>query len=115
MTLQSRLRDNLTRVPDAPAVECDGVWSTWRDLHRTAQELEAALRSCRVPLSAPIAWVSRNRPSHVALLFGLLAAGRSLIVVSSVQSLERIALEIERLSPSVVVADDADWQMPVLA
>jgi acyl-CoA synthetase (AMP-forming)/AMP-acid ligase II len=114
MTLQSRLHDVLTRSADSPAVEYDGVWHTWRDLNQAACALEASLRACNVPLTASIAWVARNRPDHLGLLFGLLAAGRSLIVVSSVQSQERIALEIERLAPDVVIADATDWKSGTL-
>ncbi|MGE5510767.1 MAG: class I adenylate-forming enzyme family protein [Bacteroidota bacterium] len=113
MTLQARLRNTLLRS-GAHAVEADGVWHTWDELDRVARSLATALDARGIPASTPLGWISRNRPDHLAVLFGLLAAGRSLVVISSVQSAERIALEVERLALPVIIADRADWNSDAL-
>ncbi len=115
MSFQERMRRTLERAPQEQAIEFGGVWWRWGDVRATALSVTEALDDADVAPNATVAWIARNRPHHLAALFGLLAAGRSVVVVSPFQSADRIAEQIDRLRAPAVVADAEDWEATQIA
>ena len=75
----------------------------------------AALASHGVSPQASIGLVARNRPAQVAALFGLLAAGRSIVMLHAYQAREKLADEVRSLGLAAVIADEADWSDTLVA
>lgn len=100
---------------DSPCIEYDGRWYTGHEVAAYGADLAAALRGADVDADAPAGLVVRNRLQHAAAIAGLLAAGRTLVMIYSFQSPEAIARDIERLNLPAVIADPEDWTSPVVA
>ena len=112
MTLCARALD---RDPAVPAIEFQGRWYDWGTLRRTTDALHACLVATGAPEGSRIAFVPRNRPSIIAALLGLIAAGRSHRMIYAFQSPVAIARDIDRLAPAIVIAGRDDMSDEVRA
>jgi len=105
--LNDRLRTVLAIAPEAGAIEYHGVWDSWGDLSagasRTAAVLEAASGEAEV-----MALVSRNKPSHIAVILGGLLSDRCVAMVNGHQPPERLAEDLRRMAPAVIVIHQDD-------
>jgi acyl-CoA synthetase (AMP-forming)/AMP-acid ligase II len=97
---------------DRPAVEFEEVWWSWRDLERLAASLNAALAE-QAPDARRIGLVARNRPPVLAAILGLIASGRSIVMIHGAQSPERLAAELGDLGLVAVLAEAPFWSAPV--
>jgi acyl-CoA synthetase (AMP-forming)/AMP-acid ligase II len=111
MDLAARLAATLRRT-ETEAVCFGGRWWSWAELRAVAEALEAALGPA--PTGAPVALLPRNRPAHLAVLFGLLAAGRSVALVNPMQGAARIAEQLAQIAPVAVVVDAEEAALPGL-
>jgi long-chain acyl-CoA synthetase len=105
----------LAREETQPAIEFEGRWLNWGDMRRVADQLHALLVACGAGPNAAVAFVPRNRPSALAALLGLVAAGRTIKMIYAFQSGAGIARDIQRLTPTVVVAAAGDYSPELLA
>lgn len=103
------------RPASTPAIEYEGKWHDWGALRRTADTLRHLLTDSGADSDAPIAFVPRNRPSAIAALLALIAAGRTIRMIYAFQSPAAIARDIVRLKPAVVVAAMEDMTREVCA
>lgn len=106
--LAEMVRQALARDATLPAIEFDGQWFTWGDLHTIARQTQNCLAASGIGPLAPVAFVPRNRPASIAALLALLAAKRTVRMIYAFQSPAAIAAEIVRLAPSAVIVDAAD-------
>lgn len=95
--------------PERLAIEYAGRWTSWGELSALAKRIDGLLALSAVPEQSAIVVVSRNRPSSVAALLGMLAAARTVRMIYAFQAPNAVARELERLSPAVVVADADDF------
>lgn len=109
LSLPEAFRDILAGGPSRPYVEEDGVWTFLGEVRRIADAVTALLAENGVAPTAAIGLVARNRMPHVAALFGLLAEGRTVVMLHAYQAPERLTAEIAELKLAAVVADAADW------
>ncbi len=109
-TIEELARAALQREPTLPALEFNGAWIHWGEISRIA----AGVRSVVQSNSGKIALVTRNRPSGLAALLGLLADGHAIRMVYPFQSAASLAADLERIGPSTVVADQDDLAPEVL-
>jgi long-chain acyl-CoA synthetase len=107
------VRAALGRDADSPAIEFAGRWHSWGELRRDAEQINALLCASGIDHNAPVAFVPRNRPSSIAALLGLLAAGRTVRMIYAFQSAEAIAREITRLQPAAAIIDVVDVATPI--
>lgn len=97
------------KAPEAAALIFAGREYSWRWLSDRGLALSRIMAAAGVPDDAPIGLIPRNRPSSVAVLLELLAAGRSIVMIYAFQSGAAIARDIEALQLAAVVADAQDW------
>jgi acyl-CoA synthetase (AMP-forming)/AMP-acid ligase II len=104
MGVRSRLAELLGAAPaDAGAVEFERAWWTWGMVQATAGSLDAVLAGLGLGAGARVGVVLENRPEHVAVVVGLLASGRCVVTLSPLQPADRLAADIARCEPSVVI------------
>lgn len=99
----------LGRPPDEPAIEFRRRWYTWGEMRHVARRVAALIESSAAPPATPCAFVPRNRPSAIAALLGLIAAGRSVRMLYAFQSGAALARDVERLAPAVLIAAQEDY------
>jgi acyl-CoA synthetase (AMP-forming)/AMP-acid ligase II len=106
--LSRRIARTLREGGDRPAVEFQGAWWSWADLARVASDLLAQLDR-RAPAARRVGLIVRNDPVSLAAMLGLIAAGRSIVMVHAAQSLERLADELGALRLAAVLGQGACW------
>uniref|UniRef100_A0AAU2AD33 Acyl--CoA ligase n=1 Tax=Streptomyces sp. NBC_00093 TaxID=2975649 RepID=A0AAU2AD33_9ACTN len=105
MGIRDRLSRLLTEAPaDAEAIEYEGDWWTWGQIQETARGVVDALDALGLPSGARVGVVLENRPEHVAVVAAVIASGRCLVMLSPLQPPARLAADIARCEPPVVVA-----------
>lgn len=107
LDIPARIAAVMATDPGAPAVEYGGRWFTWGELTRVGAEIEAHLTG--LPVTTPVAVVTRNRPSVVAALLALLARGRAVLLLNGMHPDQAIAAELESLRPALVIAGAEEW------
>ena len=93
----------LRRDPAQPAIEFAGEWVSWGQLAQLAHQLDRLITDSGISNSAPVVFVSFNRPPAAAALLAMLAQGRSVRMVYGFQSAAAIARELGTLEPALVV------------
>lgn len=108
LDIPARISAVMAIDPLAPAVEYDECWFTWGDLVRVGSALETRLAS--LAPSAPVAVVTRNRPSAVAAILSLLARRRPVLLLNGMHPDAALAAELDSLCPALVVAGGEEWE-----
>ncbi|MFE9924533.1 class I adenylate-forming enzyme family protein [Streptomyces sp. NPDC005774] len=104
MGIRDRLFRLLAEAPvDAEAIEHDGAWWTWGQVQETARNVTHALDTAGPGAGARVGVVLENRPEHVAVVAAVLASGRCLVMLSPLQPAARLAADVTRCAPPVVV------------
>jgi amino acid adenylation domain-containing protein len=106
--LHERFEAQVTRTPDAVAVECDGVRLTYRELNRRASDVAERLGPS---IQEPGQLVGLCLGRSVDLIVGLLAivkAGGAYVPIDPSYPAERIRLLLEDSRVSTVVTRQAD-------
>jgi acyl-coenzyme A synthetase/AMP-(fatty) acid ligase len=93
----------------AEAICYEGAWWTWGDLTATADALDRCWQAPDAGPGARIAVVLENRPEFAAAVLAILKTGRCLTTVNPLQPTERLAADLERVRPRVLVASPAVW------
>lgn len=107
MGARSRLGGLLAGAPpEADAVEFEQAWWTWGKLRLTADALDEALSALGIGPAARVGVVLENRPEHVAVVIGLMAAGRCVVTFSPLMPADRMAADITGCGLAAVVASD---------
>ncbi|HMN44115.1 MAG TPA: long-chain fatty acid--CoA ligase [Povalibacter sp.] len=99
----------LARNASLPAIEYDRRWFPWGELRRVAEQVNRLLDASGVAGRTPIAFVPRNRPSAIAALLGLVAAGRSIRMLYAFQSATALARDVARIRPAVLIGAVEDF------
>jgi acyl-CoA synthetase (AMP-forming)/AMP-acid ligase II len=107
--LNRRITTILTLDPDADAIEFDGRWCSWGDLHLVATRVAGMIDAGGVPVGGPVGLVLRNDPAMIGAVLGTLVAGRCVVTISPHQSDERLVAELRDLAVPAVVALPVDW------
>jgi acyl-CoA synthetase (AMP-forming)/AMP-acid ligase II len=86
---------------------------SWRAVGALASQLRDSLDSLGVAQHARVGIVARSRPSHVAAVWGLLAAERCATMIYGFQAPGRIAEDIADLRAPLLLIDREDWAAPL--
>jgi long-chain acyl-CoA synthetase len=113
-TLSARIGETLRGGGGRPAVEFEEAWSSWADLKGVADAVTAIL-DAKAPGARRIGLVARNRPVVLAAMLGLIASGRSIVMLNPAQAPERLAAELGALRLAAVVAEQDVWSAPAVA
>jgi long-chain acyl-CoA synthetase len=109
-SLPTRLGDLWRVDATAEAVCHEDRWWTWGELTATADALDRCWRGAGADEGARIAVALENRPEFVAAVLAVLKTGRCLTTVSPLQPNERMAADLERVAPRILVASEAVWE-----
>lgn len=105
--LAQRIADVLQLQPQARAIQAEGTWCTWDELHCAAGRI-AELVTHRGASSLQVGVLLRNTPVHVALLLGVLTAGATVVVINPSRGDQRIRADIDALGLPVIIGAAAD-------
>ena len=94
----------LARPGGTQVVEFEHRWYDWDDLRKVRDRLTALLEASGIAADAPVTFIPRNRPWAIAVLFTLLAQGRTVRMVYAFQSPAGIVRDITRLASPLVIA-----------
>ena len=112
--VSARYRD-LLALPGHRLLQYRGSWMTVGQVGRLAGGLGTVLSDAGLGAGARIGLISRNRPPQVAAITAILATGRTLVPITSIQSDSMVVGELERTMVSALVADEEDWSRAGLA
>jgi long-chain acyl-CoA synthetase len=115
MQLAPKIRENLSKNPDKPALEFEGVWHTWGDINRYVDKINSVLNDQRIPAEAPVGLVARNRPPQAAAILGAIAYDRAISMIYAFQTPETIAKDVTNLRLAALIAEERDWTPEVIA
>jgi len=102
--LSDRIAEVVALDPAADAVEFDGLWRTWGELAKTADEVAALID--RPGLQVGI--LLRNRPSSIGLLLGVLRAGGCVVTVNPGRGRDRTRDDVASLDLPVLAGEPHD-------
>lgn len=102
--LSRRIADVLTLQPDAPAIEYEGQWLSWRELDETAVKFRSLARTGQVGI------LLRNKPAHVAALLGVLLSGATVVTINPSRGDDRTKADIEQLGLPLLVGEPSDLE-----
>jgi acyl-CoA synthetase (AMP-forming)/AMP-acid ligase II len=106
--IPERLREVLALDPSAPALEFERTWSTWGELSKAADSVDAVLRDRGLGAGSPVGLMLRNRPSALGTMLGLLRAGACVVTVNPLLGAERLRADVPGLGLPLLLgaADD---------
>jgi acyl-CoA synthetase (AMP-forming)/AMP-acid ligase II len=100
--LSQRVGDVLALAPDSPAIEFEGLWSSWAEVGSHAHRI-AELVALHGGAHPQVGVLLRNTPTHVATFLGLLIADATLVVINPARGDERTRADIAALNLPVVI------------
>jgi acyl-CoA synthetase (AMP-forming)/AMP-acid ligase II len=106
--VSERLSAVLALDPAAPALEFEGVWSSWGNLAAAADAVDAVLRTVRLGPGSPVGLMLRNRPGALGTLLGLLRAGTCVVTVNPMLGAERLRADVPRLGLPLILGEPED-------
>jgi len=109
LILDQALADILAGDPARLYLEAQGEWVTLGEVRRIGDAVAAQLDRAGVPADAPIGLIARNRPAHVAALFGLLGRRRHLVMLHAYQARDKLVAEVAGLRLGAAIGDIEDW------
>jgi acyl-coenzyme A synthetase/AMP-(fatty) acid ligase len=111
--LQEKAEASLHQDPALAAIDFEGRTHTWGDIRHVSDGLRSLLDASGAHPRASVVLIGRTRPSALAALLGLIAAGRTIQMVYPFQSAGGVAGNIERLKPAIVIAAEQDFAAEV--
>ena len=101
--LSRRIADVLSLQPDAPAIEYEGQWLSWRQVSGLSHRIGALTAR-----GAQVGMLLRNRPAHVAALLGVLGRGGCVVVINPSRGDDQIRADLGTLRLPLIVGEPDD-------
>ena len=112
-TLIARLiREALTLAPTDPALEFEGSWITWGEIHALATSLDRQLTLKGVREDCRVGLLLRNRPPQYAAALSILMGARCLVVLNPILPDAKLAADIAALRLPLVIGERSDLERP---
>jgi acyl-CoA synthetase (AMP-forming)/AMP-acid ligase II len=105
--LSKRIDHVLQLEPDAPAVEFEHQWISWKQLRGMVDRVATLTGDER----AQVGILLRNRPVHVAALLGVLLRGATVVVVNPARGGERVKADVDQLELTLIIGEPDDLAM----
>jgi long-chain acyl-CoA synthetase len=112
---EAQVRDVLASRPNEIAIDCDGIPFFWRQAQTVAASVERLLETTGVPEFGRVGLIARNRPFHIAALWGIFIAGRCTSMIYAFQRPDSLAADISENRWPIVFGERRDWTAPVIA
>jgi long-chain acyl-CoA synthetase len=101
--LSRRVAHVLSLQPDAPAIEYEGQWFSWREVSGMARRIGSLVDGGR-----QVGMLLRNRPAHVAALLGVLLTGGCAVVINPSRGQDRARTDIGALRLPLIIGEPDD-------
>ena len=101
--LRQRISAVLDIAPEAPAIEYDGLWSTYGQVGTLARRIESLVGG-----RGQVGMLLRNRAAHVAAFLGVLLAGGTVVVINPSRGDDRTRADIAALDLPVIIGGPDD-------
>jgi acyl-CoA synthetase (AMP-forming)/AMP-acid ligase II len=101
--LMLRIQQILALDPAAPAMEFERQWHSWGEIADAARVIGE-----QVEPGERVALLLRNRPHHVGLLIGLIAAGACVVTVNPGRGSERVRRDVAGLGVGTIAGESTD-------
>jgi acyl-CoA synthetase (AMP-forming)/AMP-acid ligase II len=101
--LATRIAEVLALQPDAPAIEFEGQWFSWKQVGDAAARVGS-----HVEPGMQIGMLLRNRPAHAASFLGVLLHGGCVVVINPSRGDERNRADLDCLQLPVIVGEPDD-------
>ena len=98
--------------PEAPELEFEGQWRSWRELTDASAALLVLLDEAGIPAGTRIGVLLRNRGAIVPVLLALFTGDRCLASINAAAPDDKLADDVRRATVPVLVALEEDWQRP---
>lgn len=109
LTLADRVHAILSLDPDAPAIEFEGRWHSWRELSQVVDRLDELLTRAALGRNTPVGMLLRNTPSMVGAMLGAVVTERCIVTLNPHQGDAKVAHDVLDVRTPVVVAAAEDW------
>lgn len=96
----------VTLAPDAPAITCDGVVTTFGDLNREANRLAHHLRTLGVAPETPVGILMDRSPQLAVAILGVLKAGGAYVPMDPQCPAERISFMLCDAAAPVLITTE---------
>jgi long-chain acyl-CoA synthetase len=104
--LSRRISDVMGLQPDAPALEYERQWISWRQLGQLADRMHALIG---VESPQPqVGILLRNRPPQVAAMLGVLQRGATAVVINPARGHERTRADVDQLGLPLIIGEPDD-------
>ncbi|RVT93749.1 class I adenylate-forming enzyme family protein [Sphingomonas crocodyli] len=110
--LADMIRDVAAIDPDAPELEYEKTWYSWRDLTDLSAAIDAKLTEAGLGEGVRVGCLLRNRPEFVSTLIALFTTGRCLATLNASAPADKLANDVEKVAAPVILALDEDWERP---
>jgi acyl-CoA synthetase (AMP-forming)/AMP-acid ligase II len=112
---EAQIRKVLNSRPDETAIDCDGIPFSWGQARQVVAAVEGLVEETGVPQFGRIGLIARNRPFHIAALWGIFVAGRCTSMIHAYQPPDSLASDIAENRWPIVLGERRDWTPPVIA
>jgi long-chain acyl-CoA synthetase len=109
-SIASQIETVLSIEPAAMAIEFEGRWITWSELHESVVAIDRALTKGGIGPGVPVGVMLRNRPGPIAAVLALLVSQRCIVSLNPIQSSEALRQDLRNLRMHAVIADAMDWR-----
>lgn len=103
-TVPEMISAQARRVPDAPALSCDGRTWSYRELDMRAGALAARLAAAGIGRGSLVAVALDRSPELVAALLGIMRAGAAYLPLDASQPRARLARIVEDAAPDLLLS-----------
>jgi acyl-CoA synthetase (AMP-forming)/AMP-acid ligase II len=101
--LSRRIAHVLNLKPDAPALEYDGQWLSWRQLGEMADNVRSLIAG-----KTQVGILLRNKPPHVAALLGVLLCEATVVAINPSRGDERTRADVRQLGLPLIIGEPDD-------
>lgn len=115
MSLSTVVQQTLTRHPEGLALEFRDSTYEWSEVRSFRGRLDAALSRAGIGRGGRVGVLARCSPAVVSSFYGLMASGRTIVIVNPFRSPEAIAEEVGSLALGGIVLHRSDWEQAVVA
>lgn len=112
--LTERIREVLSIDAGAPAIEFEDEWYSYGEIRRFIEKLSTEFATISASEGMAVGILVRNRPAHLAATLATIMNRHCVVTINPQLPPEPLREDIESLRVPVLIADDRDWETPVI-
>ncbi|MET0953550.1 MAG: class I adenylate-forming enzyme family protein [Aeromicrobium sp.] len=113
MGLRHQIQQLLDAAPgEQAAIGLREQWWTWNQVNEVARAVDEVCSAAGLGEGARVGLALQNRPEFAALALGVLASGRCITTLNPMQPAARLAADIVRTAPPIVIGASSIIEQP---